>query len=55
MNEKDRKAVYRLYKGYRTDTVTYRVLAEKYGLRTTDLNKLCWEMARAERERKRIG
>ncbi len=53
MNEKDRKTALRLYKGYRTDTTAYRLLAEKYGMKTTDLNKLCWEMVRVEKEQEK--
>lgn len=49
MNDKDRKEAYRLWKGFRTGTVAYRKLAEKYGMRTTDLNALCWEMDRSKR------
>lgn len=42
MTPKDMKKAMRLYKRYKTDSAEYRQLAEKYGLQTTELNRICW-------------
>lgn len=44
MTPAQQKLALRLYKSYKTDGREYRELAEALGIRTTELNRRCWEL-----------
>jgi hypothetical protein len=50
MTPKDLKRACRLYKSYKTDSTEFRLLAEKYGMQTTDLTSKCWHVFNKQRQ-----
>lgn len=48
MTPAQRKLALKLYRQYKTETTTYRKLAQELGLDPSELNRWCWHLSKGQ-------